>query len=88
MLALRHVGTVHAAIGAAMDQPLKATGYPVPGLTEAGMLPAGLTFTDHGNGTGDIAGTPAAGSSGRYPVTITAASSLGTASETFTIAVP
>ncbi len=86
--ALRHVGTVHAPIGAAMDQPIKATGYPVPTLTESGTLPAGLTFTDHGNGTGDIAGTPPAGSSGRYPVTIAAASGLGGASESFTIVVP
>ena len=86
--ALRHVGTVHAPIGAAMDQPIKAAGYPVPALTESGTLPAGLTFTGHGNGTGDIAGTPAAGGSGRYPVTITATSSLGTTSESFTIVVP
>ena len=86
--ALRHVGTVHAPIGTAMDQPIRATGYPVPALTEGGMLPAGLTFTGNGNGTGDIAGTPAAGSSGRYPVTITAASGLGSASESFTIVVP
>jgi hypothetical protein len=86
--ALRHVGTVHAPTSAAMDQPIKATGYPVPALTESGTLPAGLTFTDHGNGTGDIAGTPAAGSSGRYPVTITATSGLGSASESFTIVVP
>ena len=71
-----------------MDQPIRATGYPVPALTEGGTLPAGLTFTDNGNGTGDIAGTPAPGSSGRYPVTITAASGLGPASESFTIVVP
>jgi len=86
--ALRHVGTVHAPIGAAMDQPIKATGYPVPVLTKTGTLPAGLTFTGHGNGTGDIAGAPAAGSSGRYPVTITATSGLGSTSESFTIVVP
>jgi len=86
--ALRHVGTVHAPIGTAMDQPIRATGYPVPALTEGGTLPAGLTFTGNGTGTGDIAGTPAAGSSGRYPVTITAASGLGSASESFTIVVP
>jgi hypothetical protein len=85
---LRHVGTVHAPIGAAMDQPIRATGYPVPALTESGPLPAGLSFTRHGNGTGDIAGTPAAGSSGHYPVTITAASRLGTTSKSFTIVVP
>jgi hypothetical protein len=85
---LRHVGTVHAPIGTAMDQALKATGYPVPSLTESGALPAGLSFTDNGNGTGDIAGTPAPGSGGRYPVTVTAASTLGSASESFTIVVP
>ncbi len=85
--ALRHIGTVHAPIGTAMDQPIKAKGYPVPALTEGGTLPAGLTFTDNGNGTGDIAGTPAPGSSGRYLVTITAASGLGSASESFTIIV-
>jgi hypothetical protein len=85
---LRHVGTVHAPIGTAMDQALKATGYPVPSLTESGALPAGLSFTDNGNATGDIAGTPAPGSGGRYPVTVTATSTLGSASESFTIVVP
>jgi hypothetical protein len=34
--------------------------------------PRGLSFTDQGNGTGVIAGTPATGSCRRYPVTITA----------------
>jgi hypothetical protein len=86
--ALRHVGTVHAPIGAAADQPIRATGYPVPAVTEIGTLPAGLAFSANGTGTGDIAGTPAAGSSGRYPVTITATSSLGASSESFTIVVP
>jgi hypothetical protein len=71
-----------------MDQPIRATGYPLPALTESGPLPAGLSFTRHGNGTGDIAGIPAAGSSGHYPVTITAASRLGTTSKSFTIVVP
>jgi hypothetical protein len=86
--ALRHVGTVHAPAGAAMDQPVRATGYPVPALSESGTLPAGLTFTDNGNGTGAIAGTPAPGSSGRYLVTVHAASGLGSARESFTIVVP
>jgi hypothetical protein len=85
---LRHVGTVHAAVGAPMDQNIRATGYPVPALAESGTLPAGLSFTDNGNGTADIAGTPASGSGGSYPVTITATSGLGSASESFTIVVP
>jgi putative Ig domain-containing protein len=85
---LRHVGTVHAPAGTAMDQAITAAGYPAPALTESGTLPAGLAFTDHGTGTADIAGTPAAGSGGSYPVTITADNGLGTDSESFTIVVP
>ena len=37
------------------------TGYPAPTITETGALPAGLTFTDNGNGTATISGTPATG---------------------------
>jgi len=39
--ALRHVGTLHAPIGAAIDQSLKAAGYPVPALTETGRCRPG-----------------------------------------------
>ena len=41
-------------------------------LTETGALPAGVTFTDNGDGTATLAGTPAAGTGGTYPLTITA----------------
>ena len=37
-----------------------------------GTLPAGITFTDNGNGTATIAGTAAAGTGGSYPITIRA----------------
>jgi hypothetical protein len=47
-------------------------------LTESGPLPAGLSFTDNGNGTAAITGTPANGSSGRYRITITATNASGT----------
>ena len=30
-------------------------------LTKTGALPAGVTFTDNGDGTATLAGTPAAG---------------------------
>jgi len=82
------VGTVHAPAGAAMVQAIMAAGYPVPSLTESGTLPAGLSFTGNGDGTADITGTPATGSGGSYPVTITATNGLGSASESFTIVVP
>jgi hypothetical protein len=45
-------------------------------LIEVGTLPNGLTFTDKGNGTATVAGTPAAGSKGTYPVTVIASNGI------------
>lgn len=84
---LRHVGTVRAAVGSPVAQMIEANGYPTPSLSESGTLPSGLAFTDNGDGTGDISGTPAVGTGGRYPVTITANSSQGGDSETFNVKV-
>jgi len=85
--AINKIRTTTARAGSAVNLPIAATGYPVPALTESGALPRGLTFTDHGNGTGAITGTPAADSSGSYSITITATSTSGTASQTFTLRV-
>ena len=41
-------------------------------MTETGALPGGVTFTDNGDGTATLAGTPAANSAGVYPLTLTA----------------
>jgi uncharacterized protein YjbI with pentapeptide repeats len=49
-----------------------ASGYPSPSITEAGALPNGVTLTDNGNGTATLAGTPAHGTGGVYPITIAA----------------
>ncbi|MBO0838522.1 MAG: putative Ig domain-containing protein, partial [Actinobacteria bacterium] len=75
-----------ASAGAAFTFTVTTTGLPAPKLTESGALPAGLTFTDNGDGTATIAGTPAAGSGGSYPITITAANAAGTVSQKFTLA--
>lgn len=37
-----------------------------------GALPTGLSFVDHGDGTGDVVGTPAPGSAGRWPLVVSA----------------
>jgi Putative Ig domain len=66
---------------------ISAAGHPVPAITESGLLPAGLTFTGNLNGTATIAGKPAAGSAGRYPIGITATNTLGTATRHFMILV-
>ena len=44
------------------------TGNPTPALTEDGVLPSGITFTDNGDGTGTLSGTPAPGTVGTYPI--------------------
>src|SRR5262249_45743528 len=56
-------------------------------LTETGSLPSGVTFTSHGR-TATLAGTPAAGQGGTYPLTLTATDSSGTpVTQTFTLTV-
>ena len=61
-------------------------GFPTAALTESGALPDGVTFTDNGDGTATLAGTPAAGSGGSYPITITATNGIGSAAnQSFTL---
>jgi hypothetical protein len=60
-------------VGEARTFTVTATGGPVPAITDGGaVLPAGLSFTDHGDGTATLAGTPAPGTAGSQTVTITA----------------
>ena len=44
------------------------SGYPLVALSETGALPSGVTFVDNGDGTATLAGTPAAGTGGSYPL--------------------
>ncbi|WP_435020358.1 putative Ig domain-containing protein [Tundrisphaera sp. TA3] len=67
---------------------ITTTGTPTPTLTVAGTLPAGVTFLDNGDGTGTLAGTPAASTAGPYSFTITAANgTLPDAVQSFTLTV-
>ena len=60
---------------------ITTTGFPAATLTQtAGTLPTGLSFVDNGNGTGAISGTPAAGTQGTYPVSISATNISGSTS--------
>ncbi|MFI6056233.1 putative Ig domain-containing protein [Streptomyces violascens] len=76
-----------ATVGTAFSATVTTTGTPAPALTETGTLPPGLTFKDNGDGTATLAGTPAAGSGGSYPLTINAANSAGKATGQLTITV-
>ncbi|QGN34369.1 putative Ig domain-containing protein [Microlunatus sp. Gsoil 973] len=63
-------------------------GFPAAvNLTQSGGLPSGITFTDNGDGTATLAGTPAAGTGGSYPLTITVANSIGDSGQAFTLTV-
>ncbi len=73
-------------VGAPFSFTVSTTGEPAPALTESGTLPAGLTFTDNGNGTATIAGTTTTGTGGSYPITITATNATSpAATQTFTL---
>jgi hypothetical protein len=65
-----------------------ATGFPVMTLSETGFLPGGITFTDNGDGTASLTGTPAAGTDDIYPITITASNGVSPdATQNFTLIV-
>jgi hypothetical protein len=63
--------------------------YPTPPtLSETGALPSGVTFTDNGDGTAALSGTPDVGTEGTYTLTITASNGVAPdASQTFTLTV-
>ena len=75
-------------VGTADTFTITTTGTPTPAITRTGTLPAGVAFTDNGDGTATLAGTPAAGSAGPYPVTFTATNGVGApATQSFTLTV-
>ena len=73
--------------GTASAFTVTAAGTPTPALSENGTLPSGVSFVDNGDGTGSLSGTAAAGSAGSYPLQLSAASSAGMASQSFTLTV-
>ena len=75
-------------VGHAGTLTVTTTGAPTPGLSEKGGLPRGVKFKDNGDGTATLAGTPAPGSGGKYPVTITATNGVSpAATRSFTLTV-
>ena len=74
--------------GTAGSFSVTTTGSPTATITESGALPSGVTLTANGNGTATLAGTPATGTDGSYPITITAANGVGSnATQSFTLTV-
>jgi len=81
------------AVGVAGAFTVSASGAPAPALTQTtGSLPAGLKFTNNGNGTATISGTAtsaaaATGKSQAYPLTLKADNGIGSVSQAFTLTV-
>jgi len=73
------------ALSSANTFTVTTTGTPTAALSESGALPTGVTFVDNGNGTAALAGTPTA--SGTFPLTITAANSVSSITQSFTLTV-
>ena len=72
------------AVGTAGSFTFEATGYPTPKFSEEGPLPSGVEFTK----AGLLWGTPEAGTSGVYPLTVDAKNSLAPAAvQHFTLTV-
>ena len=75
-------------VGSAGTFAITTTGVPNAGLSETGSLPSGVSFVDNGNGTATLAGTPAGGTGGSYPITIKASNGVSpNASQSFTLTV-
>ncbi len=73
-------------IGTAATAPFQVAGDPEPSINVTG-LPPGLALTSPGPNQWEIAGTPAAGSSGVYDPIFTATNQLATASITVSMTV-
>ncbi|MGO9558327.1 MAG: IPT/TIG domain-containing protein [Acidimicrobiales bacterium] len=74
--------------GSAGTFTVTTSGSPIAALSESGSLPSGVSFTDNGNGTATLSGTPASGSGGVYSLTITAANGVSpNATQPFTLTV-
>ena len=80
-----------AVFGAGTESSFSVTtaGYPDPSISDgSAALPAGVTFTDNGNGTATLAGVPSDGTGGSYPFTISAANGVSTSDQqSFTLTV-
>lgn len=81
-------GSVNAAVGVDIGTvTYTSTGSPQPTLSVDGSLPDGLTFTDNGDGTGKLTGTPATGSGGEVSVQVKATNEAGSGSKTVDVTV-
>ncbi len=86
--AITSASTTSFTVGSAGSFTVTTTGSPAPALSYTGTLPGGVTFTDKGDGTATLAGTPTTGTEGSHPLTIRAANGVPPdATQNFTLVV-
>ena len=73
------------AVGGACSFTVVTSGAPTPLISEAGGLPAGMSFTANGDGTATISGTPTA--LGAHQLTLTARGAGTAVTQSFTLTV-
>lgn len=83
---LAPIDPVTVLAGGKLMIDVRSSGLPA-GALSAAPLPAWLTFTDDGDGTGTLTGTPALDDAGRIEVVVTIDNGFGTDSTTATIRV-
>ena len=75
-------------VGSASSITFKTLGFPAPTMHVTGALPGGVTFTDNGNGTATLAGTPTPNVGAVYNLTVTASNGISSdAIQSFTLTV-
>ncbi|RIJ69720.1 hypothetical protein D1871_21555 [Nakamurella silvestris] len=79
--------TVTFAAGVASTFTICAPAAPTADITATGVLPDGISFTDNGDGTATLSGTPSGTSLGQYSLTLNAMSANGSATQSFGLGV-
>ena len=74
-------------VGTPFSFTVVAAGSPAPVVSESGVLPAGVTFTDTGGGSARLSGTPEAGAAPVYHLTLTARTGTVGRTQHFTLRV-
>ena len=83
--AISSAASASFVVGTASSFTVTTTGYPAPSLGETGTLPAGVGFTDNGNGTATISATSSVAIGQYGGITLTATNGTGTTTQSFTL---
>ena len=78
--AITSASSTSGTAGLNLSFKVKTSGYPAATVSETGNLPSGVVFRAKSNGSATISGTPASGTGGSYPLTITASNGMGSPS--------